>query len=115
MSLPRSLKEVLSKALRHGSGQAPGPVLSEVEGLAGLLTQARRAGQYDETVRRLIGEPLKQHCQVATLRGETLVILADSPVWAARLRFEAPALLKRMALDSALGGVREIKVKVSAP
>lgn len=97
MSLPRSLKEVLSAA----------------PGLAGLLGQARRAGQYDEIVRRLIAEPLKQHCRVATVRGEVLVILADSPVWAARLRFEAPALLKRLEAEPLFRGVKEIKVKIS--
>ncbi|MCL5668823.1 MAG: DUF721 domain-containing protein [Gammaproteobacteria bacterium] len=99
MSLPRSLKEVLSGA----------------PGLAGLLGQARRAGQYDETVRRLIGEPLKQHCRVATVRGEVLVVLTDSPVWAARLRFEAPALLERLTSEPTLSGVKTIQVKVSVP
>jgi hypothetical protein len=89
-------------------------VLSGAPGLAGLLTQARRVEQYDEIARRLIEEPLKQHCRVAALRGETLVLLTDSPVWAARLRFEAPALLKRLALIPAFRGVREIKVKVGA-
>ncbi|MFP5344268.1 MAG: DciA family protein [Gammaproteobacteria bacterium] len=97
MSLTRSLKEVL--------GGAPG--------LAGLLAQARRIGQYDEMVRQLIAEPLKQHCRVATVRGETLVLLADSPVWAARLHFETPALLKRLALTPALSGIKAIQVKVS--
>ncbi len=99
MSLPRSLKEVLSGA----------------PGLAGLLGAARRAGQYHQMVQQRIGEPLKQHCRVATLRGEVLVLLADSPAWAARLRFEAPALLERLATEPALRGVKAIQVKVSVP
>jgi len=37
--------------------------------------------------------PLRGHCELANFRGQTLVIIADSPVWAARLRHTSPQIL----------------------
>ncbi len=97
MSLPRSLQEVLKG----------------VQGLAGLLGAARQNERYQQLVNNRLSAPLKEHCQVATLRDGVLVLLADSPVWAARLRFEAPALLKQLEAEPALCGLKTIQVRVS--
>jgi hypothetical protein len=44
----------------------------------------------------LLPDPLKAHCRLLAVRGEILVLAADSPVWAARLRFHAPQLVKQL-------------------
>jgi hypothetical protein len=40
-----------------------------------------------------------------SLRGDTLIMAVDSPVWAARLRFHAPKLLKQLA------GMQTVKLR----
>ena len=47
-------------------------------------------------VHELLPPPLREHCRVLSVRGETLVMAADSPVWAARLRFHSPNLVKQL-------------------
>ncbi len=47
-------------------------------------------------IHELLPSPVKEHCRVLSVRGETLVLAADSPVWAARLRFYSPELVKQL-------------------
>jgi hypothetical protein len=51
----------------------------------------------DSHLKRLLETPLNDHCQVLTLRDQTLILAADSPVWAARLRFHIPRLVKQFS------------------
>jgi hypothetical protein len=62
-----------------------------------LVTQARTLMALQELLHELLPEPLKTHCRLLAIRQETLVLAADSPVWAARLRFHAPQLVKQLS------------------
>lgn len=64
---------------------------------ARLLARARALGELDARVRQLIPAPLNAHCQVLSVRDTTLVLAADSPVWAARLRFQSTQLIKQLS------------------
>jgi hypothetical protein len=61
--------------------------------LASLVERARFLRQLDRTVRASLPETLSQHVQVANLRGDCLVMLADSPTWATRLRYQRQTVL----------------------
>jgi len=103
MKSPKPLHKLL-----HGSSDA----LSRVLGHAGRLAALDRA------VHPLLGEPLARHCRVANLRRDTLVLQVDSPAWAARLRYQTPALLKSLHGSdpaSGLDGLRDIEVKIAPP
>ena len=63
-------------------------------GLASLVERARFLRQLDRSIRAQLPETLSPHVQVANLRGDCLVMLADSPTWATRLRY-----LRQTVLD----------------
>jgi len=59
----------------------------------------------------LIPSPLNEHCDTLTISGTTLVLAADSPVWAARLRFHTPGLVKQLASYNPVN-IRSVRVRV---
>jgi hypothetical protein len=61
-----------------------------------LLAGASVLEKLAAIVHELLPPPLREHCRVLSVRGETLVMAADSPVWAARLRFHSPKLVKQL-------------------
>ena len=61
-----------------------------------LVSQARALMALETRLQALLPDPLKAHCRLLAVRGEILVLAADSPVWAARLRFHAPQLVKQL-------------------
>lgn len=79
-----------------------------------LLAQARAFKELDALLERLIPPPLNDHSRVLSLRDATLVLAADSPVWAARLRFHTPQLVKQLRNNPAVR-VRTVKVRVRPP
>lgn len=83
-------------------------------GLAGL---AERAAATDRLARRLQGllpPELAEHITGANVRDRRLVILVDGPAWAARLRFEAPGLRRRLEAQQGLD-VDGVIVRVGRP
>jgi hypothetical protein len=50
----------------------------------------------------------RPHCKGVRPDGDTLVVFADSPVWATRLRYEAPRILPAI-------GFRNLRVRVTPP
>ncbi len=79
-----------------------------------LLAQARAFKELDALLERLIPPPLNDHSRVLSLRDATLVLAADSPVWAARLRFHTPQLVKQLRNNPAVR-VRTVQVRVRPP
>ena len=61
-------------------------------------------------IRRLLPGELADHCVAARLRGNALVLHADSAVWATRLRFLAAQLLKLLRTEHPT--LQEIRVKL---
>jgi hypothetical protein len=78
-----------------------------------LLSRARVLGELDALVHELIPAPLNGHCRVLAMRDDTLVVAADSPVWAVRLRYQTSQLVKQLASVSSVKP-RTIQVRVRA-
>jgi hypothetical protein len=76
-----------------------------------LLSRARALGELDALVHGLIPSPLNGHCRVLAMRDDTLIVAADSPVWAARLRYQTSQLVKQLAGVSSVN-LRTIQVRV---
>ena len=76
-----------------------------------LLTRARELMALDKLLHELIPTPLNEHCNTLTISGTTLVLAADSPVWAARLRFHTPGLVKQLASYHPVS-IRTVRVRV---
>lgn len=66
-----------------------------------------------ENVRRLLPKDLANHCVAAQKRDQQLILHADSPVWATRLRYNTPQLLDLMKPSHPT--LRQVKVKLVLP
>ena len=60
----------------------------------------------------MVGEDLAQHCEPVRLAGRTLVVRAESQVWATQLRYLLPQLRARVEEVLGAGTVRVIRVVV---
>jgi len=76
-----------------------------------LLSRARELMALDKQLHDLVPTPLNDHCKILTVSGKTLILAADSPVWAARLRFHSPRLLKQLASHHAVD-IRSVRIRV---
>lgn len=76
--------------------------------LGRLLGRVQELERLTRKVQSLLPESLRAHCQVASVRGTTLILQTDSPAWATKLRMTGPSLER--ALQSA--NVRQIEIKI---
>ena len=81
---PRPLAELLRSA---GSNQQQ------------LLKKAGRLQQLQTKLQKLLPADLATHVQLANLRGDRLVLTADSSAWASRLRYLSADLLLQLRTD----------------
>lgn len=89
-------------------------LLDGAAALGGLAAAARRAARLEQALKRALPADLRPHLRGAQLRDATLVILADGPAWATRLRFLEPEL--KAALDPRTRrDVRRVQVRVQLP
>lgn len=76
---------------------------------ANLERRAQATIELAERVRAALSAPEKDHVTSASYRAETLVVLADSAAWAARIRYAQQELLAQL---QAAGETRFTKLKV---
>jgi hypothetical protein len=81
-------------------------------GMAQLIARARWLDELDQNLRRCLPAALADQCRLANVDRENLVFLVNTPVWKAKLRLEADALLR--AADAAGLTVRTLVIKVAA-
>ncbi len=78
--------------------------------LAGLLQQASGFEYLNRLLAPLLGPDLAAQVRVACLRDGELIVLANSPVWASRVRMVTSRLLTQ--LKPRLDNLQSIKVRV---
>lgn len=81
MKSPTSVKQILASS---SAGGRLTPLLRRIESLHGLNAR----------LRRLLPVPLAQHCSIASVAHERMVILVSSSAWATRLRLLHPKIIK---------------------
>jgi len=82
-------------------------------GLDALEKRAATAQSLTDKVRHDLPEPLRAHLVAASRRGDDLVVIMDSGVWTARVRYAARTLKARLEArgEPAIG---KLLVKVRA-
>jgi hypothetical protein len=96
----------------------PGPSqpvkAADTPALSGLVAQARLLDLLDHAVRAALPAPLASQCRLVNTRQSRLILLANSPTVAARLRLMRDTLLDHA---SRVSGRRydELTVKVGSP
>ena len=91
---------------RIGTLVAADPVLQR------LLARARALQQLDEVVKTWLPEKLAEKVKVAVVRDGVLVLCAESPVWATRLRYEVPTVLEKASQHPELSHLKAVEVRV---
>lgn len=66
----------------------------------------------DAVIQAAMPDELRAHWRIGRLTAGTLTLFAESPVWAARLRYLVPGLIERLAGRPGAAAVRAIRVRV---
>ncbi|AUD78295.1 DUF721 domain-containing protein [Kangiella profundi] len=79
--------------------------------LKGLLDKADSLKSITDSIHQHLPEELQKHCTVSEYNKTSLVITADSPVWATRLRYQSSELLTQLRKAGFLG-LANIQIKI---
>jgi hypothetical protein len=91
-----------------------GAIVTQNSLLRQLFREAAENRSHNERIRELIDEPLRAHVRFALLKGDTVILIADSSAWASKLRYQVAAIQRRMESSPEMAAVRNIRVKVAA-
>ena len=80
-----------------------------------MLQHDKTTKKIEEILKASLPNPLKQHCYVANWRDKTLVIRTDSSLWATKLRYKTPELLRCWHNNSAMPTIEQILIRVRVP
>lgn len=81
--------------------------------VAELVTHARQLGHLSDIVQAILEPSLANHCQLAHFDGSRMVLVADTPAWASRLRFSINTLLAQLKqYSNKFHALSEIEVQV---
>ena len=89
-----------------------GALVDSAPGLQKLLARARALQDLDTAVKSWLPEKLADKVKVAVVREGVLVLTAESPVWATRLRYEVPSVLEKARQHPGLGQLEDIEIRV---
>lgn len=85
-------------------------LLNSGKALTRLGRQQAAQDDFLNLVQSQLPSPLNEHCTSAVLHDDSLTLLADSPVWASRLRYLSRNLQEKLRLTGV--EIMNIKVKV---
>ena len=88
-----------------------GVILGRDANLADLCQRGLDLQRLDKKLKRRLEPGLQDYFELANIRGDIAVLLAESPAWAARLRYQVPLILaacQALGLDS----IKTIQIKV---
>lgn len=80
--------------------------------LAGLYKHSLEILKLQEYIRCDIGPPLSNHLFVTNFSHDTLIVHADTPAWASRLRYQTADILNIAKNRFGLSGLESIRIKV---
>lgn len=79
-----------------------------------LSARSRQAAELETRVLACLPADLAEHCRVGGISEGCLRLLVPTPAWAARLRFEAPQLVKSL-LQQGATTIRSVDVRIAPP
>lgn len=83
--------------------------------LCRLSDRARYLATLDRAVRSQLPASIADHCRVANLRDNILVLQVDGTVWATKLRYQLPQILADLQCLPDLKGLDSVRVRVAPP
>lgn len=86
--------------------------MTPVSGLVYLLNHCQLLWHLNQELATALPVSLQLHCCVANFRMHTLIIHVDSALWATRLRYTTPTLLKHWQTLSTLPTIKRVEIRV---
>ena len=83
--------------------------------LGRLGRQATQLLEATRILREHLDPPLADHASVASIREPHLMVVVDSPVWAARLRYQSAGILDHFAASLGSPRLTRLKILVQPP
>lgn len=97
---------------RHVAGKSCASLLTGGAGELGyIIEHSRRLERLSRLVRERLPEALRQHCRLANVTQQSLIMHADSPAWASKLRYYCPQLLADLCQRPDFGQVDDVRIK----
>ena len=81
-------------------------------GLQAILEKASVLQEINLQLQAFLPTPLNRHITLANVRGDTIVILADSSVWLTKARYQGTEILRFFTQDVGLTKLNKIQFKV---
>lgn len=88
---------------RPSSHKLQSLIASPTGGVKALLDQLAKIQSLNNTLQSKLNPSLSKHCRVINLRKSTLVIAADTPAWATKMRFQQSDLLSHFRQSGYVG------------
>ena len=90
-------------------------IMTNPSGLLNLILKHSQSIQkIDKIFLASLPPPLEQHCYVANLRDKILIIHADSSLWATRLRYMTPEILRCWHNNPTMPNIERLKIRIRA-
>ena len=61
-----------------------------------LVQQAQRWTRYNKLLQSVLDDSIRKHCQLGSVNKNRIVLLAESPAWAARIRLHSTTMRKQL-------------------
>jgi hypothetical protein len=73
-----------------------------------LIAKVNRLCLLNQRLYESLDPALHKHCQTADMEGETLTLVADTPAWAARIRYSVPDLIEKLQKEPEFHELKKI-------
>ena len=77
-----------------------------------LLLQAKALTEIKIIINQVIDYQIAEHTEVAKIHNGQLTLICDSAVWATRLRYMEPQIVKKLQQYSPLKAIHKIDIKI---
>lgn len=103
-------------AMYRKSPQPLANILStDSAGLQRLVERTKALSRLNQAMQSYFPSPLNEHCRIANVKENVVIIQTDSSAWHTRLRYHVPQLLAFLRQQPGLGDLREIRIRVKPP
>lgn len=86
----------------HADTGILGTLMQHIDFLKGL----------EQKLTLFLDHPLNKHCRIANFTNDTLLLHADAPAWASRIRYHTPQILRFLQNECGLDSLKTIRIKV---
>jgi len=85
------------------------------QSLKPVIEHVKKIKNANKRLKHFLPHPISEHVIVSNIKGKTLILQANSPVWSTRTNFIATEIVNYMRNEGGLAMVERLKVKVIPP